>query len=277
MSRDFPALIPRFRRLSEAGERLVLCTIVETEGSTYRKAGARMLVDGHGNYFGVLGGGCFEGDLVERSRGVIQTGEPALVQYDMRGDEDLIWGLGLGCNGLVKLLLQPLSPDNDYQPMSYLADAVSRMRPAVIATVFAGSELGASLAVDEDGVIEMGLRDPDVAEACRALFPDGRIAMLERSEGGRVFVDVVPRRHQADYVAAYYVHAAHRMQQRQRLVDLEALLARLQVRDPGGHPGPLRVLTGHRPVGAHRLGSEQRGHEEEAGPTGAGHRILLRR
>jgi xanthine/CO dehydrogenase XdhC/CoxF family maturation factor len=195
MSRDFPALIPQFRRLSAAGERLVLCTIVETEGSTYRKAGARMLVDGNGNYFGVLGGGCFEGDLVERSRAVIQTGEPALVEYDMRGDEDLIWGLGLGCNGLVKLLLQPLSPDNDYQPMSYLADAVSRMRPAVIATVFAGPELGVSLVVDEDGVIEMGLEDPEVAEACRALFPGGRITILERSDGGRIFVDVVPRQH----------------------------------------------------------------------------------
>ena len=64
-----------------------------------------MLVDANGIYYGVLGGGCFEGDLVERARTAISTGKPSLVEYDMRGDEDLIWGLGLGCNGLVKLLL----------------------------------------------------------------------------------------------------------------------------------------------------------------------------
>ena len=76
-------------------EPVALCTIVETEGSTYRKAGARMLVDANGIYYGVLGGGCFEGDLVERARTAISTGKPSLVEYDMRGDEELIWGLGL--------------------------------------------------------------------------------------------------------------------------------------------------------------------------------------
>ena len=170
MSRDFPALIPAFRRLSAGGEPLVLCTIVETEGSTYRKAGARMLVDGHGNYFGVLGGGCFEGDLVERSRDVIGSGDTALVEYDMRGDEDLIWGLGLGCNGLVKLLLQPLSHDNGYQPMAYLSDTVAAMKPAVLATAIAGPATGKSLAVDGDGIVEMGLSaadGPGVLESCR--------------------------------------------------------------------------------------------------------------
>lgn len=198
MSRDFPALIPAFRRLSGDGEPLVLCTIVETEGSTYRKAGARMLVDGHGNYFGVLGGGCFEGDLVERSREVIRSGDPALVEYDMRGDEDLIWGLGLGCNGLVKLLLQPLSPDNGYQPMAYLADTVAGMKPAVLATGIAGAVTGRSIAVDAGGVLEMGLSaadEPGLLETCRSRLGGGRNTLVEGADGDRVFVDVIPRQH----------------------------------------------------------------------------------
>ena len=188
MSRDFPALIPAFRRLSADGEPLVLCTIVETEGSTYRKAGARMLVDGHGNYFGVLGGGCFEGDLVERSRDVIRSGDPAMVEYDMRGDENLIWGLGLGCNGLVKLLLQPLSRDNGYQPMAYLGNAVAAMKPAVLATAIAGSATGSSLAVDSDGIVEMGLTaadDPGLLASCRSRLAGGRAAIVEGTGGNR--------------------------------------------------------------------------------------------
>ena len=198
MSRDFPALIPAFRRLSNAGEPLVLATIVETQGSTYRKAGARMLVDGHGNYYGVLGGGCFEGDLVERSRAVIEAGESAIVEYDMRGDEDLIWGLGLGCNGLVKLLLQPLSSDNGYQPMAYLADTVAAMKPAVMATGISGSAMGRSMAVEPEGVVELDLSaadDPRLAEACRSLLDAGRIAVVEASSGDRIFMDVIPRQH----------------------------------------------------------------------------------
>jgi xanthine/CO dehydrogenase XdhC/CoxF family maturation factor len=152
MSRDFPALIPAFRELKARGEAIVMCTIVETEGSTYRKAGARMLVDGSGNYYGVLGGGCFEGDLVERAGVAIDSGTPALVEYDMRGDEDLIWGLGLGCNGLVKLLLEPLSPTNGYQPLTYLAEGVQARREMVLATVFTGPRIGRSLALDTEGV-----------------------------------------------------------------------------------------------------------------------------
>ena len=104
MSRDLPALLPAFYRLRDRQEPVALCTIVETEGSTYRKAGARMLVDANGIYYGVLGGGCFEGDLVERARTAISTGKPSLVEYDMRGDEDLIWGLGIA---IILGLVQP--------------------------------------------------------------------------------------------------------------------------------------------------------------------------
>jgi xanthine/CO dehydrogenase XdhC/CoxF family maturation factor len=176
----------------------VLCTIVETAGSTYRKAGARMLIDNDGNYYGVLGGGCFEGDLVERARGVIASGEPALVEYDMRGDEDLIWGLGLGCDGLVRMLLQPLVPDNQYQPLAFLTDAVARFRPVVLATGFAGDGIGQSMASDALGVTDLGLgpeRCNALTDECARRATSGQPGVVELEDGSRVFVDVVPRQH----------------------------------------------------------------------------------
>jgi xanthine dehydrogenase accessory factor len=196
MSRDLPALIPAFRDLRDRSAPVVLCTIVETAGSTYRKAGARMLIDPDGNYYGVLGGGCFEGDLVERARGVIADGRPALVEYDMRGDEDLIWGLGLGCEGLVRMLLQPVLPTNTYEPLSYLAEAVAAFRPVVLATAFTGDSMGRSLACAAAGTTGLGLdpdRYPALVEECAERAASGRPGVTELSDGSRVFIDVVPR------------------------------------------------------------------------------------
>ncbi len=198
MSRDLPALIPAFRDLRARNDPLVLCTIVETAGSTYRKAGARMLIDGEGHYYGVLGGGCFEGDLVERARAVIADREPAMVEYDMRGDEDLVWGLGLGCEGLVRMLLQPLLPENGYQPLAFLADAVAVFRPVVLATGFTGEATGKSLASDETGMTDLGLppsRYPALAEECVRAAASGRPGLTELVDGSRVFIDIVPRQH----------------------------------------------------------------------------------
>ncbi|MGD8745389.1 MAG: XdhC family protein [Gammaproteobacteria bacterium] len=198
MSRDLPALLPAFYRLRDRQEPVALCTIVETEGSTYRKAGARMLVDANGIYYGVLGGGCFEGDLVERARTAISTGKPSLVEYDMRGDEDLIWGLGLGCNGLVKLLLEPLSPRNDYQPLAFLAEAVAGLKPMVLATGFSGATVGRSMAADEERLVDLGL-NPDefapLAKECRGALEKGRTRIFDAGDTGRVLIDVIPRQH----------------------------------------------------------------------------------
>jgi xanthine/CO dehydrogenase XdhC/CoxF family maturation factor len=93
---------------------------VETAGSTYRKPGALMLITSNGDSAGLLSGGCLEGDLSEYARSVIDTGEARLVTYDMRGGDDLIWGLGLGCEGAMHILLLRVGPQNDWQPLAHL-------------------------------------------------------------------------------------------------------------------------------------------------------------
>jgi len=205
MSRDIPSLIPAFHALREAASPAVLCTIVETDGSTYRKAGARMIIDADGNYHGILGGGCFEGDLVERSREVLASGQPAVVEFDMRGDEDLIWGLGLGCNGLVRLLLQPLDTGNAYQPVTWLCEAVTALRPVAIATGISGSLLGRSLAVDHTGSHNFGIdphAQPELTRLCKTLLAGGSPRSFDAGGAGRLFVDIIPRQHHLLIVGA---------------------------------------------------------------------------
>ncbi|MGA8708213.1 MAG: XdhC family protein [Steroidobacteraceae bacterium] len=117
------SLLPLFSRERAAGRSLVLATVVGTAGPTYTKTGAMMLIAASGEYAGLLSGGCLEGDLAEHGRQVLTGGQPHLVRYDMRGPDDLLFGLGSGCEGSMEILLQRLDPADDWQPMTRLVSA----------------------------------------------------------------------------------------------------------------------------------------------------------
>jgi xanthine dehydrogenase accessory factor len=102
------------------GERLVLATVFETRGSTYSKAGAQMLIDENGLFRGMLSGGCLEGDLAVRAQQVLDSGATQCVTYDL-GQDDELWGMGVGCDGLIRVYLQPLLPTSDYAPFEQIA------------------------------------------------------------------------------------------------------------------------------------------------------------
>ncbi|MGG4258202.1 XdhC/CoxI family protein [Bacillus velezensis] len=86
----------------------VLATIIKTEGSAYKKEGASMLILGDKTRVGMLSAGCLEEDLVERSEQVWAAGEPVIVRFDMSAEDDLSWGQGIGCNGVLTVLLEPV-------------------------------------------------------------------------------------------------------------------------------------------------------------------------
>ena len=119
------------------GGRAVLVTVVRTEGSTYRRPGARMVFPEDGHPAGFVSGGCLEADLAERVQGVFQSGEASTVTYDMRSPDDVVWGLGLGCNGEVRVLLERLDPPLVPEHLAFLDRAVHGTEPAVLATAFA--------------------------------------------------------------------------------------------------------------------------------------------
>lgn len=100
----------------------MLVTVYETQGSTYSKAGAQMLVDQNGVFRGMLSGGCLEGDLAIRAQQVLESGKAQTVTYDLAQDDDELWGMGVGCDGLMRVLLQPLLAKNGYAPFAEIAD-----------------------------------------------------------------------------------------------------------------------------------------------------------
>jgi len=96
-----------------SGQRSVLATIVRVEGSAYRKQGS-MLIGEDGQRTGVLSAGCLEEDLAVRAneifsdREAFERGDSRLVIYDMRAEDDMGWGSGPGCNGVLQVLLEPV-------------------------------------------------------------------------------------------------------------------------------------------------------------------------
>lgn len=136
MAHNYSHLIDAYRRLQHTSDVLVLASVVETFGSTYQKAGAKMLIAGNGETHGLLGGGCFEHDLAEQAKSVFATGAAKTVFYDMRASADVIWGLGLGCNGAVKVLLQRLTAERDYAPLNVLAEASETDTSGVLVTCY---------------------------------------------------------------------------------------------------------------------------------------------
>lgn len=124
-----------FKRWADQQVPLVLATVYETEGSTYSKTGAQMLINAEGDFQGMLSGGCLEGDLAERARAVLESGTPQQVTYDLGQDDEELWGLGVGCDGLMRIFLQPVTPATGYEPFATMCNAYEGLTDQVAATV----------------------------------------------------------------------------------------------------------------------------------------------
>jgi xanthine dehydrogenase accessory factor len=161
------SIIETYRRATSENVHAALATVVRVEGSAYRRPGARMLVMEDGRTTGVVSGGCLEGDVRGRAARVMRTGQPTLVTYDTTTDEDVVWGLGLGCNGIVDVLIEPASERTD-RLVQFLEACSHSRRPAAFATVIrsegiAEVAVGARVFLFPDGMIETDVGTPESA------------------------------------------------------------------------------------------------------------------
>jgi xanthine dehydrogenase accessory factor len=186
------------------GEPAALATIVRVKGSTYRRAGARLLIRQDGTTLGSISGGCLEGDVAEAAREVLHTGRPRMLTYDLTADDDAVWGLGLGCNGAIDVFVEAVRPEAVPDYGALLQGCIDARRFAALATVIASPSpdgrvpVGARLFVREDGTVEGSLGEA-VTDALAAAAARDRIAAgtaatvpLELPGGlGELFIDVV--------------------------------------------------------------------------------------
>ena len=182
-----------FTTRRDRSQPLVLVTVVETRGSTYSKAGGHMLIDSAGEFCGMLSGGCLEGDLVERARQCMEKRQPQTVTYDLGADDEL-WGLGVGCDGSMRVLLLPMYPDSGYEPYASMSEVVSGDAAGSMAIVIDSesihTDVGEAVVFHDDGVRSFCSR-PEVGAAISAAVdsvevpgvshvavPDGQLLVL---------------------------------------------------------------------------------------------------
>ncbi len=118
-------------------EQVFLATVVHVQGSTYRQPGARMLMTAADKMVGTISGGCLENDVFEHTRVSMADGSPIVVTYDTTADEDIIWGFGLGCNGVVKVLIEQLNGNDPLNPLTLIHQCFHNQQPGIIATIIA--------------------------------------------------------------------------------------------------------------------------------------------
>lgn len=184
------------RHLTAPGTKAgVLATLVSVEGSSYRRPGARLLLTAEGERLGSISGGCLEEDVLVRARAVAASGRAELVVYDTSSENDLVWGVGLGCHGVVQVLLEKLPPRPAW--VDTLAANLEARRPTGLAVVWRAQApvlLGTRLAAEspplpaEAGVFRQTV-EPPVALVIFGAGDDARpLARLAKEIGWHVTV-----------------------------------------------------------------------------------------
>lgn len=176
---------------ADRGEAAVLATVIGVDGSTYRGAGARMVVRADGSTVGAVSGGCLEADIVSRAAERLTAGTPELVHYDTRTTDDAVFGFGMGCQGVIDVRLEPLGGASLRAEIERLAEL--RARTAVRLLVCgAGSDAipVVRLATTTGWLVTVADHRPSFATAER--FPEAeRVIRLETSQPERALASAV--------------------------------------------------------------------------------------
>ncbi len=184
---------------SAAGEPVALATIIGVRGSTYRREGARLLITQSGKQTGNISGGCLEGDVAVIAGEVLEQRAPRVMTYDLTADDDAVWGLGLGCNGVIEVFVEPIAADDLLWQAARAA--LDGEETVVVATVVEGTPAipaGRRVVFRSDGRRQGSLGDATteaaVAKLAEAAARDLRSrAHLVQTAGGplRPFVEVL--------------------------------------------------------------------------------------
>lgn len=181
-------IIKAYDEARKKGKQTALATVVHVEGSSYRRPGARMLIDDEGQLTGAISGGCLEGDALRKALLVMAEKRSRLATYDTMDDDDAKFGVGLGCNGIIQVLMEPIDEKNPTNPVQYLKAINEKRQRSVLITLFSlldkkNPQYGTCLLLKEDGTLidhTPVLKD--------VLIPDANEALLNQVSSFKNYV-----------------------------------------------------------------------------------------
>ena len=148
------AIIEAFGKTDLSQRKAALATVVQVRGSSYRSPGARMLITDDGKWVGSISGGCLEGDALRKARQVMMDNRPMTVTYDTRENSNQNLGIGLGCNGVIDVLIEPVDVRAKDHPVKLFETLVASKEPLALATIFSNSAYtGEKLLINGEGLV----------------------------------------------------------------------------------------------------------------------------
>ncbi|MBE9003999.1 XdhC family protein [Fortiea sp. LEGE XX443] len=202
--KELQNILAAFKQTQNQRQLTALATVVKTSGSVYRRPGARMLLIESGQMIGCVSGGCLESDVFEIAQPLMfYSGEPVVVKYDTTASDDITWGFGLGCNGVVEVLIEPLTHPLAKSQLEFFAECLYSQQPGVMATVFnvtgeSGVLVASRSLLQPDGTVVNNIADEDLAhqvlvDARQALQQEhSRVKSYKLNNGiAEVFLEVI--------------------------------------------------------------------------------------
>jgi len=138
--KEIQDIVRAFDHLGGDSTRTALATVVHVDGSSYRRAGARMLVQDNGQWTGGISGGCLEGDALKKANLAMARDQADVVRYDTTRKDDKQVGVGLGCNGIIDVLVHPIDPEDLHNPIEVLRSCLTDRHLNILLTVITCSD-----------------------------------------------------------------------------------------------------------------------------------------
>ena len=179
--KEIREIIKSFDDAVAKGKRTALASVVHLDGSSYRRPGARMLIDDEGNITGAISGGCLEGDALRKALLVISQQHAKLVTYDTTDEEDMSFGVQLGCAGIIRVMFEPINILAPQNPISLLKKIESTRQRAVLVTLFSmgqanNRQLGTCLLLEENGTFSGAI---PLVELSNTIMEEARKVLAE--------------------------------------------------------------------------------------------------
>lgn len=172
---ELDQIFAAWENASARDESGVLATVVRVQGSTYRRSGARLLMTSGGRRIGSVSGGCLEADLVKKAWWLTEGGRAAIRKYDTSIEGDIAQEFGLGCNGVIEVLLERLNGAS-VSPLSMVPLVKTLRRPGFLATVIESND---------NSIAQIGQRS--------AFLPDHSVSTDINDEGLAAFAQAAAR------------------------------------------------------------------------------------
>ncbi|HTH58174.1 MAG TPA: XdhC family protein [Cyclobacteriaceae bacterium] len=179
--KDFIAVVNAYKQIDFSQRKAALATVVRVHGSSYRSPGARMLITDDGRWTGSISGGCLEGDALRKARQVMNSNQAITVTYDTRDESNQNLGISLGCNGVIDVLIEPVTPTDENNPIKVFERFIHAKEELALATVCSAGKIGAKFVLEQKG------KDKNIEGRLRSAL--GEIFVSKKSQIKNFFLD----------------------------------------------------------------------------------------